>query len=367
MTQAYTPAALVLAAQSAESKFTLNRVKGAVAMLPDIHPDLDGRHLLFYANDERYARASVDTCDCLQFRSRREVVCPHRLAVMLHFKAVKIEREMKTVYPKVIEQMLGLMSDPFAIEHFVRVSLKVTPSGFYLGFDSDSSNRTIVHQLDSCYLYGYDLADMCREVFGNYQSIKERYRPRQATHMGMVVDPAENSRGYSKLHNLGEIPGEPTETLLELDPAISAKARQELLLALRTGQATKDEDEASPDPTCPYCHGTGVVNDLVDYGSTQVSMPSACECTSDDDWDSLTHSEKMLEWQRFLNTLPRDNEQYGTNPLGMAYGVFYGVRCKNCLEVFGAHHVYKCPVEGGGDFKIDRIPAFDKEDLTEID
>lgn len=36
-------------------------------------------------------------------------------------------------------------------------------------------------------------------------------------------------------------------------------------------------------PKCPLCHGSGVVYDSVDYGSTTVQMPSMCECVDDDD------------------------------------------------------------------------------------
>lgn len=33
-----------------------------------------------------------------------------------------------------------------------------------------------------------------------------------------------------------------------------------------------------PDPDCALCHGDGEVSDSVDYGDTQVSLPSFCDC-----------------------------------------------------------------------------------------
>lgn len=33
-----------------------------------------------------------------------------------------------------------------------------------------------------------------------------------------------------------------------------------------------------PETECRVCHGSGIVNDWVDYGSTRVSMPSQCNC-----------------------------------------------------------------------------------------
>ena len=33
-----------------------------------------------------------------------------------------------------------------------------------------------------------------------------------------------------------------------------------------------------PDPNCEFCHGEGTVYDSVPYGSTNVLMPSHCEC-----------------------------------------------------------------------------------------
>ena len=38
-------------------------------------------------------------------------------------------------------------------------------------------------------------------------------------------------------------------------------------------------------PGCEWCHGTGIVCDMVDYGSTTVPMPSVCECVEGDDDD----------------------------------------------------------------------------------
>jgi len=43
-----------------------------------------------------------------------------------------------------------------------------------------------------------------------------------------------------------------------------------------------------PDPNCAMCKGTGEVFDWVDYGSTQVKLPSLCDCVQDqipDDFD----------------------------------------------------------------------------------
>ena len=37
-----------------------------------------------------------------------------------------------------------------------------------------------------------------------------------------------------------------------------------------------------PNPKCLICGGYGTVYDMVDYGSTTVSMPSQCECMEDD-------------------------------------------------------------------------------------
>lgn len=35
------------------------------------------------------------------------------------------------------------------------------------------------------------------------------------------------------------------------------------------------------DPNCVYCRGSGIVYDMVPYGSTYVRMPSDCECIQD--------------------------------------------------------------------------------------
>jgi len=37
----------------------------------------------------------------------------------------------------------------------------------------------------------------------------------------------------------------------------------------------------TPEQDCPFCHGTGEVNDWVDYGSTKVPMPSLCGCVEE--------------------------------------------------------------------------------------
>jgi hypothetical protein len=40
-----------------------------------------------------------------------------------------------------------------------------------------------------------------------------------------------------------------------------------------------------PAATCPYCHGTGLITDWVDYGSTRVPMDSDCDCVFEDETD----------------------------------------------------------------------------------
>jgi hypothetical protein len=37
----------------------------------------------------------------------------------------------------------------------------------------------------------------------------------------------------------------------------------------------------TPEPGCKYCHGTGMVYDIVDYGSTTARLPSYCSCVED--------------------------------------------------------------------------------------
>ena len=52
-------------------------------------------------------------------------------------------------------------------------------------------------------------------------------------------------------------------------------------------------------PRCEYCHGTGIVYDMVDYGSTTVQMPSTCECVE----DGVSELREYCEWyerQRIL-------------------------------------------------------------------
>jgi hypothetical protein len=34
----------------------------------------------------------------------------------------------------------------------------------------------------------------------------------------------------------------------------------------------------TPEPACPYCHGSGTVYDTVDYGSTTAQLESWCNC-----------------------------------------------------------------------------------------
>jgi hypothetical protein len=43
--------------------------------------------------------------------------------------------------------------------------------------------------------------------------------------------------------------------------------------------------EGMGQPWCKQCHGSGVVYDTVDYGSTTVQMPSVCECVGEDEDD----------------------------------------------------------------------------------
>lgn len=42
-----------------------------------------------------------------------------------------------------------------------------------------------------------------------------------------------------------------------------------------------------PSRECKACHGSGEVNDWVDYGSTRVAMPSVCGCVE----EQLTEAE----------------------------------------------------------------------------
>jgi len=37
----------------------------------------------------------------------------------------------------------------------------------------------------------------------------------------------------------------------------------------------------TPKAGCKFCHGTGKVYDVVDYGSTTARLPSFCECVED--------------------------------------------------------------------------------------
>ena len=37
----------------------------------------------------------------------------------------------------------------------------------------------------------------------------------------------------------------------------------------------------TPNPNCPFCHGTGTVYDNVPYGSTTASMPGDCNCVDE--------------------------------------------------------------------------------------
>ena len=48
--------------------------------------------------------------------------------------------------------------------------------------------------------------------------------------------------------------------------------------------------ELKADKNCKFCHGSGTVYDWVPYGSTNVSMPSDCECV----FDSATDEELKL-------------------------------------------------------------------------
>lgn len=49
------------------------------------------------------------------------------------------------------------------------------------------------------------------------------------------------------------------------------------------------------DPACKFCHGTGIVKDWVDYGSTVVSMDSVCECV--EDVDDAANWEPVIDYE----------------------------------------------------------------------
>lgn len=46
----------------------------------------------------------------------------------------------------------------------------------------------------------------------------------------------------------------------------------------------------TPKAGCKFCHGTGIIYDIVDYGSTTARLPSFCDCVEDqvdDDTDNV--------------------------------------------------------------------------------
>ena len=51
------------------------------------------------------------------------------------------------------------------------------------------------------------------------------------------------------------------------------------------------------DPACKFCHGTGIVKDWVDYGSTVVSMDSVCECVEDVDDADAANWEPVIDYE----------------------------------------------------------------------
>ena len=69
------------------------------------------------------------------------------------------------------------------------------------------------------------------------------------------------------------------------------------------------------DPTCRQCHGTGVVSDTVDYGSTTTQLDSPCECQVDYLW-AVTDGDGI--------TLEKDGRTHEGDHLGGMY--FYNKR-----------------------------------------
>lgn len=54
-----------------------------------------------------------------------------------------------------------------------------------------------------------------------------------------------------------------------------------------------------PDSNCKYCHGTGIVYDSVDYGSTTASLPSFCDCVENqvlEDTDEIVLEDDLVEF-----------------------------------------------------------------------
>ncbi len=75
-----------------------------------------------------------------------------------------------------------------------------------------------------------------------------------------------------------------------------------IIATLSAWQLLGGEDYLNPaaDPACPMCHGTGVVYDTVDYGSTTTQLPSVCECVTGDDDDA-----DVAAWEPVIDYEPR--------------------------------------------------------------
>ena len=59
----------------------------------------------------------------------------------------------------------------------------------------------------------------------------------------------------------------------------------------------------TPNPNCKFCHGSGTVYDIVDYGSTTASMPSDCGCVDEqlpEDFDYLTDEVEIVQPDRMI-------------------------------------------------------------------
>jgi hypothetical protein len=52
-----------------------------------------------------------------------------------------------------------------------------------------------------------------------------------------------------------------------------------------------DTQKITPRAGCRYCHATGLVFDVVDYGSTTARLESYCECVT----DQLTNDDNDIE------------------------------------------------------------------------
>ena len=74
------------------------------------------------------------------------------------------------------------------------------------------------------------------------------------------------------------------------------------------------------DPTCKACHGSGVVYDTVDYGSTTAQLESPCDCAVDYEW-AVTDGDGI--------TLEKDGDVYRGEQL---HG-FFLLRMKPSSEI----------------------------------